>query len=85
MKISPSVTEQQASSQKQSSGELLAGTDANLQKISGRQLNANQQDMVKQIQQFVEQAKAAGDAGDLEREHNFALKAHLLSEELVKH
>jgi len=83
--ISPSVTQQQASSQRQNSGQLLAGTDANLKRISGHQLTTSQQDMVKQIQQYMEQAKAAGDAGDLEREHNLALKANLLSEELVKH
>ncbi len=85
VKISPGESQQQASSQRQSSGELLASTDANLKKISGRQLTSSQQDMVKQIQQYMEQAKVAGDAGDLEREHNFALKADLLSEELVKH
>jgi hypothetical protein len=84
-KISPSVSQQQASSQRQNSGQLLASTGANLKKISGRQLTTSQQDMVRQIQQYMEQAKAAGDAGDLEREHNFALKADLLSEELVKH
>jgi len=84
-KISPSVSQQQASSQRQNSGQLLAGTGANLKKISGRQLTTGQQDMVKQIQQYMEQAKAAGDAGDLEREHNLALKANLLSAELVKH
>jgi hypothetical protein len=40
--------------------------------------------MVKQIKQYVDQAKAAGDAGDLAREHNLAVKASLLSEELVR-
>jgi hypothetical protein len=84
-KISPSVSQQQASTQRQNSGQLLASTGANLEKISGRQLTTSQQDMVKQIRQYMEQAKAAGDAGDLEREHNFALKADLLSAELVKH
>ena len=85
VKISPSVPGQQASNQRQKSGELLATTNANLKKISDRQLSESQQDIVKQIQQYMEQAKAAGDAGDLEREHNLALKASLLSEDLVKH
>jgi hypothetical protein len=84
VKISPSLTQQQASSQRQSASQLLDGTGVNLKKISNRQLSASQQDMVKQIQQYMEEAKAAGDAGDLEREHNLALKANLLSEELVK-
>jgi hypothetical protein len=85
LKISPGLTQQQASSQRRSTTQLLAGTDANLKRISAAQLNANQQDMVKQIQQYTEEAKAAGDAGDLERQHNLALKANLLSAELVKH
>jgi hypothetical protein len=32
----------------------------------------------------MEEAKTAGAAGDLEREHNLALKANLLSAELLK-
>ena len=83
-KIAPEMSQQQASSQRQKAKDLLTGTDVNLKKISGRPLNSNQQDMVKQIQQYVEQAKAAGDAGDLEREHNLAVKANLLSQALLK-
>jgi hypothetical protein len=82
--FSPGLTQQQASSQRQSASQLIAGTDINLKKISSRQLSASQQEMVKQIQQYMEEAKTAGAAGDLEREHNLALKANLLSEELVK-
>jgi hypothetical protein len=40
--------------------------------------------MLTQIQQFMEQSKAALAAKDMERGHNLALKAHLLSEELAK-
>jgi hypothetical protein len=40
--------------------------------------------MVSQIKQFMEQSKTAADAGDLDRAHNLALKAHLLSDELLK-
>jgi hypothetical protein len=40
--------------------------------------------MVNQIQQFIEQSKAAVATGDVERGHNLALKAHLLSAELMK-
>ena len=35
-----------------------------------------------QIRQYVQQAKTAADGGDIERAHNLAVKAHLLSEEL---
>jgi len=63
---------------------MLAATEANLKKIGGQPLAANQQDMVDQIHQFMNQSKTAAEEGDLERAQNLALKAKLLSEELVK-
>lgn len=83
--ISPSLTQGQASHQRQNTTHLLAATDANLTKISGRQLSSSQQDMVNQIRKYMEQAKAADATGDLQRAHNLALKAQQLSNELVKH
>jgi len=70
--------------QQRSTDQLRAATDENLKKIEGRQLSPSQQEMVSQIKQFMDQSKAAVAAGDLERGHNLALKAHLLSDELVK-
>jgi len=63
---------------------MLGTTEANLKKVAGRQLTPNEQDMVNQARQFMEQAKAAVAAGDLERARTLAWKAQLLSEELVK-
>jgi hypothetical protein len=63
---------------------MLAATEANLKKIAGQQLSSNQQEMVNQIRQFMEQSKAAVEAGDLERARTLAWKAQLLSDELVK-
>jgi len=63
--------------------QLRLATEDNLRKIAGRQLSANQQDTVNQIKQFLEQSKAAVDDGDLERGHNLAMKARLLSDELL--
>ncbi len=74
----------QASQQRSTTDQLLGSTEDNLKKVAGRELNPSQQEMVNQIQQFIEQSKAAVSAGDLARGHNLALKAHLLSDELVK-
>jgi hypothetical protein len=64
---------------------LLAPSEANLKKLSDRQLNDNQQDTVEQIKSYIEQAtKAAGD-GDGQRAHNLGVKANLLSAELIGH
>jgi hypothetical protein len=74
----------QASHQRDTTDQLLGSVENNLKKVAGRQLNSSQQEMMTQIQQFIEQSRAAVAAGDMERGHNLAMKAHLLSAELVK-
>jgi iron uptake system EfeUOB component EfeO/EfeM len=74
----------QKSHQRDTANQMLESTNANLKKIAGQKLTANQQDMVSQTRQFMAQAKVAVDAGDLERARTLAWKAQLLSEELVK-
>jgi len=64
--------------------QMLGITEDNLRKLSGQQLNANQKDSVTQIRQYMEQSKTALASGDAERAHTLALKAKLLSEDLVK-
>lgn len=71
-------------SKERSTGQLTAATEENLKKIAGRQLNSTQEETVSQIKQFMDQSKKAVAAGDPERGHNLALKARLLSDELVK-
>jgi uncharacterized protein YjgD (DUF1641 family) len=66
-----------------STEQLTAATEENLKKIDGRSLTSSQQDTVSQIKQFMEQSKTAAAAGDLDLAHSLAMKAHLLSEELV--
>jgi hypothetical protein len=63
---------------------MRAATEANLKKIADRQLTPAQQDMVNQIQQFMDQSKNSVQSGDLDRARTLAWKAELLSEELVK-
>ena len=85
VQLAPSVTDQQASQQRQSTAQLLAATDTNLNKISARQLTSSQQDMVNQIRNYMQQAKAAETAGELQRARNLAFKAQLLSDEVLRH
>ena len=81
--LSPGVNQKQASEQAMRTDQLLASSDANLKKISGRQLSASQQDTVKQIKSYMEQATAAKNNGDMQRAYNLAVKANLLSAELA--
>jgi hypothetical protein len=84
IELTRDTPEQQASQQRFTTEQLTAATEENLKKIEGRQLNASQKDMVTQIKQFMAQAQSAVTDGDLERGHTLAMKARLLSDELVQ-
>jgi hypothetical protein len=85
VQLAPGMSPEQATSQRQNTSQLLAASDANLKQISSRQLNSTQQDSISQIRKYMEQAKTAEQAGDLDRARNLASKALLLSDDLVKH
>lgn len=63
--------------------QLLDGAENNLRNLK-RQLSDNEQSMVAQIRDYIAQSKKATTDGDDVRAHNLALKARLLSDELVK-
>lgn len=83
VQLTPAVNQAGASRQRETTKELLTSTDANLQKLSARQLSKDQQDTVAQIREFMQQAKTADAKGDLDRASKLAAKAHLLSEALA--
>jgi hypothetical protein len=83
IQITGGTTAEQAVHQR-STAQLTAATEENLKLMEGRDLNSSQQELKNQIKQFMAQSKTAVAAGDLERGHDLALKAHLLSDELLK-
>jgi hypothetical protein len=84
IELAGGATGNQASDQRDAANQMVGTTEANLKKIAGQQLSPEQQDMVKQIRQFMEQSKKAAADGDLDRAHTLAWKAQVLSEDLVK-
>jgi hypothetical protein len=84
VQLAPGISAEQASSQRQNTTQLLAATDANLKQISSHTMNSSQQASVDQIRKYMEQAKAAEQAGDVQRAQNLASKALLLSDDLAK-
>jgi len=82
--LAPGITVEQAAVQRQNTNQLLASTDESLQKILVLQLSKDEQETVTQIRKFMEQVKEADKSGDLQRAHKLAVKAHLLSDALVK-
>jgi len=63
--------------------QMIAATEQNLYKLTGRQLSNAERDSVIQIRQFVDQSRTALTAGNLERAQTLAWKAKLLSEDLI--
>ncbi|HUK53005.1 MAG TPA: hypothetical protein VL099_06925 [Candidatus Binatia bacterium] len=61
----------------------MSAVETNLRRASGRSLNDAQKDMVEKIQNFLAQAREAGEVPDWERAFVLAEKARVLSEELV--
>ena len=82
--ISYSATDQQTLDKRKHTDALLNATATDLKQISGKQLNPSQQDMVKQIHNYMARSKDATTNGDIQGANNLAFKAHLLSQELVK-
>lgn len=82
--IAPAVSPDQAKHERVSTAQLLAATDANLQRVSGRRpLTQDEQSTVGQIRMYMRQAKAASASGDTNRAQTLAYKARLLSDELA--
>lgn len=63
---------------------LLASTDDELKKVDALSLDSSQQETLKQIRQYMAQARASLAVGDVDLAHNLAVKAHLLADELLK-
>jgi outer membrane biosynthesis protein TonB len=82
--LSASMSHDQVIHQKLNTNQLLEATDYNLKSVT-RALSADEQAMVQHIRSYMQQARDATKDGDTERAYNLALKAHLLSDELVKH
>ncbi len=81
--ISPGPTPADAAHSQTSTEQLLQSTENNLNNIK-RQLTKDEEAMRAQIREFMNQSRKATTENDLARAHNFALKARLLSDELVK-
>jgi len=82
--ISPAETQQQAIQELSTTNQLLADADANLRELSGRQLTADDEGTVQQIQLYMQQARAAVKNGEAQRAYILANKADMLSTDLAR-
>jgi hypothetical protein len=81
--ISPGPTPANTTYDQASTDQLLQNAESNLNGIK-RQLNAEEETMRVQIREFITQSHKAITDNDPQRAHILAVKARLLSEELVK-
>ncbi|MFZ0333599.1 MAG: hypothetical protein WAN10_00110 [Candidatus Acidiferrales bacterium] len=82
--ISPQISPSDQSQLQQQANQYVATAQQNLHHADGRDLNANQKDMVDKIRGFLDQAQHAIQASDWESAKNFSQKAYLLSLDLLK-
>jgi hypothetical protein len=78
------MTQEQADRQRRRTEQLLDATENNLREFAGRTINQNQQDTITQIRNYMAGARSALTNGDPQRARILALKARLLSDDLVK-
>jgi hypothetical protein len=83
--IAPGMTPAEAARQRHNAEQLLGATDDKLKGLTGRTLDTKQQETVGQIRNYMDDARSALKEGDVRRANTLAQKAHLLSEDLVKH
>lgn len=81
--ISPGPTPADATHSQTSTDQLLQGAEANLNSIT-RQLSKDEEAMRTQIKEFIIQSRKATAENDQARAHNLAVKARLLSDDLVR-
>jgi len=81
--ISPSPALPDVARDQATTEQLLQSTDNNLNNIK-RQLSQDEQAIVSQIRDYMSQSRQATKENDLVRAHNLALKAQLLSDDLVR-
>ena len=83
--IVPGITQEEARHQRENAEQMLASTESNLKQLAARTLNPNRQEMLVQIRHYMDGARFALKESDTQRAHTLALKAYLLSDDLMKH
>jgi len=83
--IAADVPQSKSSHDLQTTNDLLDKTDANLKRLEGKTLSEAQQDTLRQIRNYMDQARSAVKNEDIEHAYNLAKKANMLSADLLWH
>lgn len=83
VQITADVPRAAVQSQRQNTEQLLRNSSAKLNHLT-RRLSDGEQGMARQARNYIAQSNQALESGDIERAYNLAVKASLLTNELVK-
>jgi hypothetical protein len=83
--IAPGLAPEEVARERRDTEQWLTSADGQLKMLSGRTLGEQQEETVGQVRNYMVGARSALKEGDMRRANTLALKAHLLSEDLVKH
>jgi hypothetical protein len=81
----PSMTPQRALQETDETKQLIAGTEANLKRIMARGPDAERQDVIGEVKNYISLARSSLDSGDVESAHKLATKASVLTDDMVRH
>ena len=81
--ITPQLSQEETAAAQQQTNQSLDIAEKNLESVRGKRLNAAQLDIVSKIRGFTKDAREAAQIADWTRARSLALKAQVLSEELV--
>jgi hypothetical protein len=83
--VAPKVDPGKANYARVATSTLITDTDKNLERLKDFRLSKDQKATVEQIRLFLQQARDAFKQSDFERAHALAMKARLLSDDLLPH
>ena len=83
--IAPGLAPEEREHERREAEQWLSATDGDLKILADRHLSPPRQDSVKQVRFYLADARSALKEGDFKRAHTLALKAHLLTDDMVKH
>ncbi len=83
--IAPGLAPEEREHERREAQQWLSATDGDLKILADRHLSPQRQDSVKQVRFYLADARSAMKEGDFKRAHTLALKAHLLTDDMVKH
>jgi hypothetical protein len=76
---------EEANRKRQAAEQLLKATDATVKRTAPGPVDAQRQETVSQIHNYMQGARAALKEGDISRGHTLAVKANLLADDLARH